>query len=37
MIDSARDFWFFLIVFIGAGLVYFGAVKEAIRRIMKRK
>ena len=37
MIDSARDYWFFILVFIVAGAAYFKTVREAIKRIMKRK
>lgn len=37
MIESARDFWLFIAAFIIVGVIYFKAVREAIRRIMKRK
>ena len=37
MIESAREFWFFILAFIVGGVVYFKAVREMIKRIMRRK
>ena len=37
MIESARDYWFFIAAFIVVGAAYFKTVREAIKRIMKRK
>ena len=37
MIESARDYWLFIGIFIVVGLAYFKAVRETIQRIMKRK
>jgi hypothetical protein len=37
MSDSARDYWFFIGIFILVGLSYFKAVREAIKRVLKRK
>ena len=37
MIGSYTEYWLFIAVFIGIGLAYFKAVREAIKRIMGRK
>ena len=37
MIESTRDYWIFIAVFVVVGIAYFKAAREAINRIMKRK
>jgi len=37
MIESARDYWLFILAFIIVGVAYFKTAREAIRRIMRRK
>ncbi len=37
MIESAREYWLFIAAFILVGIAYFGAVREAIKRIIHGK
>ena len=37
MIETARDYWFFIAVFIVIGLAYMKAAREIIKRIIGRK
>jgi len=37
MIETARDYWFFIAAVVVVGLLYMKAAREMIKRIMKRK
>jgi len=37
MIGSYTEYWLFIAVFVGIGVVYFKTIREVIKRIMGRK